>query len=1138
MSLTKNLNNVTVGNALKVAFMPQLGTHFRMLGALVGTFIHTFALIFYSADLLPKNHPVVRGQDLSFGALGRIFVDGSANISWTWRAIPQIIIFYAVLGVIILTAAMIVTIMVQLGMGAAQAQGFGLGSLPPIPTNPDASIFTPPGENQVGGGTYLIDQIFVTDPQGATQPIAIALGDLLRIYSYGALVLAGVITGHTVILVVMETAHHGKMMGNFTELYAPLRLVISLGMLVPLPNANGFNTAQLAVLEIAKWGSGMATTAWHGFLHGLYDDADGMFTTMAVGRTEIPTMLGRLLVLETCEAAANLQATMANKEWYISTKGPGYGNGQSLEAYYGTFWGQNRLDRNNAFGTEHRVRIKYVEKRWRTAASITANTSAGFAIGGVTGAALALYASPLYDYNPWCGHIEFIMPEAYDQLNIPRRLFMAHIQTFENPVLRKKIDALAYKIALEALPNPEDMINNVGYASDLSAQILGYTVSQNDVNPGTPFTAAEWNDILETYKAALEANFDTALNTFGTNRDQAVGEVAFEQAARDVGGNFTWIASAGWFYNIAALNADIIGSMNAFPKVHVIREGNSQTPGGKGKGGSQETRTWSEWLFQSRADNTDWQAPTAKAMLQAELYLSAVSGEDLNSPAAFTSTPSPSDDNSGDSLTRWLSDYIYPGDLVAAFEEGNGQPRERPMAIMALVELGNVLAGISLVLFGVAAGVAYASNIFAAGGTVVGGIISAVAFVIWGAGTTLSVVLPLLPAVRMSFGIMSWLVSIFEAVVAMPVLALAHLRADGQGIMGPMAQGGYLLLLNLFARPVLMVIGFLGSILIINAALGVMNQTVAATLDAVNMDNPFKTVAVIVTVTGIAYGLCNTAFKMIDILPDQVMRWITAGNFQSFGDEAGAYAGQADSGETNVLTAVMRGADRQADQKGKAKISPGSDSNPGDADSGGTSTQSTQNTGPGSGGAGGMQGGTGGIQGGQTTLPMGSSSGGYLGSGTGGAQGGNQITSGGGGGGQKQLGPGGGTQGGDDGSGGGSMPNASPTDDDDPQGGGSGGGSPLMLGPEGDAGGAKLGGGSSSTSGPGLGGGTGAGGAGSSSSSNPGGSSPSGSGDTNTPTIVSNPDSDGDWQDAEVVDPKGKDDKNVGFTDNDDDKKS
>jgi hypothetical protein len=82
------------------------------------------------------------------------------------------------------------------------------------------------------------------------------------------------------------------------------------------------------------------------------------------------------------------------------------------------------------------------------------------------------------------------------------------------------------------------------------------------------------------------------------------------------------------------------------------------------------------------------------------------------------------------------------------------------------------------------------------------------------AGMLLAYVLPILPGVFWIFGVVAWVVLVFEAVVAAPLWGLAHIRLDGEGIAGPAGQTGYELFFNIAVRPALMVIGFFVALVI------------------------------------------------------------------------------------------------------------------------------------------------------------------------------------------------------------------------------------------------------------------------------------------------------------------------------------
>lgn len=82
----------------------------------------------------------------------------------------------------------------------------------------------------------------------------------------------------------------------------------------------------------------------------------------------------------------------------------------------------------------------------------------------------------------------------------------------------------------------------------------------------------------------------------------------------------------------------------------------------------------------------------------------------------------------------------------------------------------------------------------------------AVPLLVFGAG--LAYILPALPFILFIKGVLSWLFSIFESLFASPVWGIFHAQPEGEGFLHESVRTGYLKILELFLRPVLMVVGF------------------------------------------------------------------------------------------------------------------------------------------------------------------------------------------------------------------------------------------------------------------------------------------------------------------------------------------
>lgn len=181
-----------------------------------------------------------------------------------------------------------------------------------------------------------------------------------------------------------------------------------------------------------------------------------------------------------------------------------------------------------------------------------------------------------------------------------------------------------------------------------------------------------------------------------------------------------------------------------------------------------------------------------------------------------------------------------------------------------------------------------------------------ISFAIFGltAGVILHYVVPMLPFIYFFFAVGRWVKTIFEALVGVPLWAMAHLRLEGPGLPGEAASSGYFLLLEIFIRPLVTVIALVGSFAIFNAMVLVLNSifdlvttnfggssvglsgTGVALIDNARgiVDQFFYTVLYIILV----YLIGTSSFKLIDIIPDNVLsRWLGIGA-QSFGSSDNA----------------------------------------------------------------------------------------------------------------------------------------------------------------------------------------------------------------------------------------------------------
>jgi hypothetical protein len=160
------------------------------------------------------------------------------------------------------------------------------------------------------------------------------------------------------------------------------------------------------------------------------------------------------------------------------------------------------------------------------------------------------------------------------------------------------------------------------------------------------------------------------------------------------------------------------------------------------------------------------------------------------------------------------------------------------------------------------------------------------------AGVLLHYVLPFLPFMYFFFAAGRWVKTIFEALCGMPLWALAHLSMEGQGFAGKAASGGYFLLLEIFLRPIITVFCLIAAMstfgamaYVLNMMWGVVTANLVGFDPAMKMSNNptdfmyyrsrldqfFFTITYVI----IMYMMAVSSFKLIDIIPDNIMRWLS-----------------------------------------------------------------------------------------------------------------------------------------------------------------------------------------------------------------------------------------------------------------------
>lgn len=153
------------------------------------------------------------------------------------------------------------------------------------------------------------------------------------------------------------------------------------------------------------------------------------------------------------------------------------------------------------------------------------------------------------------------------------------------------------------------------------------------------------------------------------------------------------------------------------------------------------------------------------------------------------------------------------------------------------------------------------------------------------AGVTLGLYMPMVPYLVFTFSALTWIIMVIEAMLAAPLIALT-LIVPSEDEMGK-AGHAIAILLGIFLRPALMILGFIMAIQLLIVAVGMLNaafwSTIMAATGGANGVGVFGLISILLLYASIAMGMVHEAFSLIYLVPNKVMRWIGAGGEQ---DEA------------------------------------------------------------------------------------------------------------------------------------------------------------------------------------------------------------------------------------------------------------
>jgi len=868
MTDTAQKANQIASNGLRFFFAPQIGSGLKPTKLILLSFVQIIAQFLATAKLIPADHRALRPLSKNDARLGEVLALAFANVRKPGTRIDQWTVFLAVNCLAALIAIMIGYTAFNLLIGTAHAFTITV-------------TFNEPGCTYTGGGSLFstgcandmaqqwVDMLLMSGTAGyvapwfagqiVSAPVAAGLNAMFSTYSTAMLVLAGFLVMYHLLVIVAGTAHEGKFGGRMmNQVWAPIRLVAAIGMLVPL---GGLNSGQYMVVQTAKMGSALASNVWMNFANSYAANTGAylMYPTM-------PSMSGftkealRILI---CEAGVN---TLGSGGDFKMERGTG-SNGKTFV--------YNFNYKNNLSAKDD----SYLEACGRIEIADPAYTAGGKSFS---------YLSLNNGIN------------ANDTLR--RDILLAHKKAVENMIaMGSPLQELAQKIFDAA-----------------NGSVSGYTLTWSDM--------IQFNTAIANYRSDLSAGI-----TAGILGSAAVNSLDLAKDAMARG----WVSAAVWFNNIAKTNGMLLNYANYTPTATFRMDVPLEPKYLAILDTALEKSEESVAAIPSIAASLP--TPVTLAEPDATMVYSGVGQGDSefsffmntlqnNLLKTIGNTTGQTGDETGTACGT-------PPCAVSKFELNTGNPLAELSAlghrlitytVTSVKELTACQRKASIDMYQTRLGGkqnttdgVYAKSADRIGSSCTGGdggvnvtyfMIQSVVGSMLMAGITLAFILPLIPFIRFMFGIMAWILSLLETVVAIPVVALAHIKMEGEGLAGPMARTAYLLLLQLFLRPTLMVFGLILALLIFNLMIVALNEFYTDAIRSIEAGGANAALGGVVY-TGLygvlAYAMANASFKAIDLIPNQCLQWIGGSGMNSLAGEAEAATSRFSSGAGQISSGAL-----------------------------------------------------------------------------------------------------------------------------------------------------------------------------------------------------------------------------------------
>lgn len=820
--------NSRLKSYVKYSHLPGIFPRIRELGKKFSHFAYLLATIYGAVGLIPRAHPVLNPANVGKFGFRDVLGAASQNLVMSWKNIDQILVFFAIIfGLITLAIQLAIVFFAGLTSTA-------------FASSVSAGFFdTPAGFRDTDVVLIFLEQIFgdvgvfnIGAPGVGGNTVHSGLHQMLGFYSQAMMVFAAIIVVYYVVTVLAEAAQSGTPFGRrFNSIWAPIRLVVALGLLVPL--GGHLNAAQYITLHIAKMGSGLATNAWTVFASEIYDDDNRLLMEPSV--TSIAGLVEGIYLSEVCAAALNQVEALAG------------GSSANLVQKYVIF-----TTKNPRGYSKHTVQA-YTTFSAALAAAREADSTNLRLVWAVDGA-------NKHNKSNQCGDVIFSMTE-----NQEENSFSSFLEPFLSIDLHDDLALLQLELGATAVDT-------------IIAEIASTGVAQDTVQAYYPHG-------IPALKPDLIDQIEPELTEITIKAQEAVSEVVQEAYDNFGSGDIVlsemlkrgWGGAGLWYTTIGKVNQAFLTVTSDLPAAGVFDITNmNSSDSSVNKQGNKPSWDWF-WTSQQTIDHRD------------DLVAMIVNLKRTHIEAALPR--SPEEEKLADD--GWINTVLVYVFQLQRLEQMRAVATLDPMIALQAVGYDTVERSMNLLTWAVGGTMlSPLANFLGPVSEVVSGLLGAAVSIIMmlallglAVGLLLFYLLPIFPFMYFFFAIVGWILEIFEAIIGMPLWALGHLRIDGDGFAGQGAMNGYLLLFAILTRPLFIVFGLIGGYIAFGAGAYLLQSLYAPLVSNVQGGSFYGLSQFVYTLifAYLVYQLGLLCFKMIDTVPQNIIRWMGQ-SVQTFND--------------------------------------------------------------------------------------------------------------------------------------------------------------------------------------------------------------------------------------------------------------